>query len=368
MRYPKIEINIDSLRHNIKHIVSMANDQNVDIAGVIKGVNGIPECSLQYQECGAKFISSSRIEQIEAARKAGVTLPALLVRIPMLSEIERVIDEIDMSLNSEIIVIKELAKVAASKKKMHSIILMTDLGDLREGFFDPEELVATAEYIEKECEYLYLAGIGTNLGCYGAIDATPEKMEELILIAENVESKIGRQLDYISGGGTTSLPMLLNKTLPSRINHLRVGEGILVAVDLLKYWGIDMGNMKTDVCRLKAEIVELKVKPSHPIGNIVVDAFGNTPTYVDRGTRARAIVAVGKVDYGSPSEIFPTEDGIEVIGASSDHTILDVEDYKDSLKIGDIVTFDIDYASLVYVTNCPGVSIEIVEKPCTNIV
>ncbi len=360
MSYPKIEINLNSLRHNINHILKMTGELGIDVAGVIKGVNGIPECSLAYQECGAKYISSSRLEHIEAAREAGVTLPALLVRIPMLSEVERVIDQIDMSLNSELIVLKELAKVASEKKKKHSVILMADLGDLREGFFDLEEIIATAEYVENECEYLYLAGIGTNLGCYGAIDATPEKMNELIAIAEKIEEKIGRRLDYISGGGTTSLPMVRNKTMPSRINHLRVGEGILVAVDLPKYWGVDMGDMKTDVCRLHAEVVELKVKPSHPIGNIVVDAFGNTPTYIDRGTRARAIVAVGKVDYGSPSEIFPTEEGIEVIGASSDHTILDVEDFNGKLKIGDIITFDIDYASIVYVTNCPGIAISFV--------
>ena len=66
-----------------------------------------------------------------------------------------------------------------------------------------------------------------------------------------------------------------------------------------------------------------------------------------RGQRTSArepLLGIGKVDYGSIDEIFPKDKGIEVIGASSDHTILDIED-EESLKPGDIVSFGINYAS-----------------------
>ena len=63
------------------------------------------------------------------------------------------------------------------------------------------------------------------------------------------------------------------------------------------------------------------------------------------------------MDYGSIDEIFPKDEGIEVIGASSDHTILDVEDAKRDLKPGDIVEFAINYASIVYLTNCRNVQL-----------
>ena len=115
--------------------------------------------------------------------------------------------------------------------------------------------------------------------------------------------------------------------------------------------------MHQDVYTLKAEVIEVRNKPTHPVGKISIDAFGHTPEYVDRGIRKRALLGIGKVDYGSIDEIFPKDEGIEVIGASSDHTILDVEDCSRELKPGDIVAFGIDYASMVYVTNCRNVQI-----------
>ena len=142
-----------------------------------------------------------------------------------------------------------------------------------------------------------------------------------------------------------------------RVNFLRIGEGILLARDLELFYGYDMSEMHQDVYTLKAEVIEVKDKPSHPVGEIAVDAFGHTPEYVDRGIRRRALLAIGKVDYGSIDEIFPQDEGVEILGASSDHTILDIEDAKRDFKVGDIVSFGINYASVVYVTNCRNVQI-----------
>lgn len=112
--------------------------------------------------------------------------------------------------------------------------------------------------------------------------------------------------------------------------------------------------------RLKAEVIEVKDKPSHPVGTITVDAFGHTPVYVDRGMRKRALLGVGKVDYGDPAELLPMEKGIEVLGASSDHTIIDIQDAEKDWKVGDIMEFDICYATIVYLTNCRNVNIAFV--------
>jgi len=80
-------------------------------------------------------------------------------------------------------------------------------------------------------------------------------------------------------------------------------------------------------------------------------------TYEDRGIRKRALLGMGKVDVAFPDMIYPRDKGIEVIGASSDHLILDVEDADRELKVGDIVEFDLCYATIVYVTNAPNVRI-----------
>lgn len=355
--YPRVEINLQYLKENVAAVVEKCADFGIDIAGVIKGTTGIPECARMFQEGGAKIIASSRLEQIEDAKNFGIDLPYLLLRVPMISELPEVIRLCDISLNSEVSVLRALNEEAEKQGKVHKVILMADLGDLREGFWDKDEMVDVAVMVENELKSLELAGVGTNLGCYGSIEATADKLDELVAIAERIEAKIGRTLEYISGGATTSLPRIINKDMPERINLLRVGEGILLARDLDVFYGYDMSWMHQDVYTLKAEVIEVKDKPSHPVGKISIDAFGHTPEYVDRGIRKRALLGIGKVDYGSIDEIFPKDKGVEVIGASSDHTILDIEDAEREFKPGDIVEFGINYASIVYLTNCRNVQI-----------
>lgn len=355
--YPRVEINLQYFKENVAAVVERCNEYGINIAGVIKGTTGIPECAKMFQEGGAKYIASSRLEQIEDATNFGVDLPKLLLRVPMMSELDEVVRICDYSLNSEPTVLRALNEAAAKQDKVHKVVLMADLGDLREGFWDKDEMVEVAVMVENELANLELAGVGTNLGCYGSIEATADKLDELVAIAERIEAKIGRQLEIISGGGTTSLPRIINGDMPKRINHLRVGEGIILARDLDVFYGYDMSWMHQDTYTLKAEIIEVKDKPSHPVGKISIDAFGHTPEYVDRGIRKRALLGIGKVDYGSIEEIFPKDKGVEVIGASSDHTILDIEDAEKEYKPGDIVSFGINYASIVYLTNCRNVQI-----------
>lgn len=355
--YPRIEINLQYLKENVATVVKKCSERGIKVAGVMKGTTGIPECSKCFEEGGASLIASSRLEQLEDAIEYGIKLPTLLLRIPMLSELSEVIRIADVSLNSELEVLKALNEEAAKQGKQHKVILMADLGDLREGFWDKDEMVDVALEVENNMENLILGGVGTNLGCYGSIAATPDKLDELVAIAEKIEAKIGRQLEYISGGATTSLPRIFDGDMPERINLLRVGEGILLARDLDVFFGYNLSDMHQDVYTMKAEVIEVKTKPSHPVGTITIDAFGHRPEYTDRGMRKRALLGIGKVDYGSIEEIFPKDAGVEVIGASSDHTILDIEDSEREIKVGDILSFGINYASIVYLTNCRNVQV-----------
>ncbi len=359
-RYPRLEINLAHLQHNVSRIVEKCGSCGIQVAGVIKGATGIPEVARAFDKGGAAFIASSRLEQIEDAIDAGIEKPMMLIRVPMLSEVKDVIRLADISLNSDFEVIKALNEEAKRQGKLHKVILMADLGDLREGFWDKDELVEIAEYIENRMINIQLVGIGTNLGCYGSIAPTAEKLQELVDLAERIEKKLDRELEYISGGATSSLMRVWDKDIPKRINLLRVGEGILLARDLDVFYGYDVSELYQDVFRLKAEVIEVKTKPSYPVGTIAVDAFGHTPEYVDRGMRKRVLLGMGKVDYGDPCELIPLEEGIEVLGASSDHTIIDVEDAERDYKIGDIMTFDVCYATIVYLTNCRNVHIAFV--------
>lgn len=357
IKYPMVELDLKKFRHNIDQVVQICGKQGIGIAGVIKGFTGIPEGANQFAEAGCDFIASSRLEQIEGAIKFGIKTPFMLIRVPMLSEIKDVIRLTQISLNSEAEVLKALNEECIRQQKKHRVILMIDLGDLREGFWDKKELLDAALLVENELSHLELAGVGTNLGCYGSVAATPEKMEELIRDAEMIEKAIGRKLDIISGGATTSFPLVLNGTMPKRINNLRMGEGIILAKDLRDLWGLDMSFMNQDAFTLRAEVIEVKNKPSYPVGEITFDAFGGTGSYVDRGIRKRALLGLGKVDVAFPDMIYPREKGVEVLGASSDHLIIDIEECERDIKVGDIVEFDLCYATIVFATNSPNVRI-----------
>ena len=357
-RFPQLVIDLEKLRENIDWVVKTAGSQGINVTGVIKGFNGLPEMIEVYLKSGVSGIGSSRLDQLERAKelkeKMGIDKPLVLIRVPMLSEVEKVISITDASLNSEPVVLEALNKEAVKQGKAHRVILMADLGDLREGFWDVDYMVEAAIKVEKELSNLVLAGIGTNLGCYGALVPTAEKIGELIPIRDAIEKAIGRRLKVVSGGASTSFMRVMDDNMPEGVNHLRMGENILLARDNSVFFNYDTRPLHRDVFTLRAEVIEVKDKPSYPVGEICVDAFGKRPVYHDRGMRRRALLALGKVDCGSPDEIFPRREGVEVLGGSSDHTIVDVEGIED-IKVGDVLDFDIDYASMVYLTLSPDV-------------
>jgi len=354
-RNPKLVVDLNKLRHNIEKVQRMCHDAGVEVAGVIKGCTGLPQCAEQFERVGCRFIASSRLEQLEPLKEYGIQTDLMMIRVPMLSEVDEVVRITDISLNSDVEVLKALNKQARIQDKRHQVILMADLGDLREGFWDKDEMIEAALMVENELHNLDLAGVGTNLGCYGAIAPTKDKLNELVEIAERIEEKIGRELEFISGGATSTLTTIMDGQLPSRINLLRIGEGILLARDLQEVWDYDMSYLHKDVFVLRAEVIEVRDKPTHPVGEIMIDCFGRRPTYEDRGIRKRALLGVGRVDYGTPEDLIPMDENIKVLGASSDHTILDVEDAGD-IRVGDTVDFRICYANIVYLTNSGNVN------------
>ena len=239
---------------------------------------------------------------------------------------------------------------------------MADLGDLREGFWDQDEMLDVCVHVERDLPHVELAGVGVNLGCYGSIQPTPENLGQLVHIARRVEDAIGRKLEIVSGGATSSFTLVHWGTMPEGINHLRIGEGILVAKDLQVDWGIhDMDYLRMDCMTLRAQIVEVKDKPTHPVGPIMVDCFCNRPTYEDRGIRRRAIAGIGRADVGDIMMLHPRTPGMTVVGGSSDHCILDVEDCDPCPQVGDIVDFDVIYLTMLYASAREDVAVKFVD-------
>ena len=353
-RYPQLEIDLGKLKENLTALKERCQDSFVGIVGVVKGANAWPEAVRIYDEMGFPFIASSRLDHLRSMRRQGVKTPLMLIRVPMLSELDDVVSIADASLQSDTEVLRATDAAAARAGKKHNVLMMIDLGDLREGYWSAEELIDAAVEVETSMPHLHLLGVGVNLSCYGSILPDKRNMQGLASLALEVEQAIGRPIEFVSGGASTSTYMVLNGTMPGRINNLRLGEiGLLGRAN----YGCDPDFLHKDVFTLRAEVVECRDKPSFPIGQLTVDAFGRVGHYEDRGIRRRALLAIGKVDYGDPADLRPRMAGVEILGGSSDHTILDVEAVKDRIKVGDVLEFDVNYGSLVNLTKTSGVEL-----------
>ena len=350
-QYPQLEFDLALLRSNADAVISRCRGMGIRVCGVVKGVDGLPEAARVLRAAGAAELGTSRLEQVAKCRAAGVPGPWLLIRIPGLTELPDVVALCETSLQSEWPTLLALEEECLRQNKTHRVIVMTDLGDLREGFWDKKELVDVCERVERDLPHVQLAGIGVNLTCYGSTKPTPEKMNELVGLARQVEQRIGRKLEIVSGGATSSFTLVHWGTMPAGVNHLRIGEAILLGKDLQVDWGIrDMDYLRMDALTLRAEVVEVKDKPTYPIGEFAIDAFGRKPVYEDRGIRRRAILALGRADVGDLESLIPREAGLTVIGGSSDHCIVDVEDCPRRLQVGDIVEFSLCYSHMLYAT------------------
>lgn len=354
-RYPVLEIDTQAIYSNAKAIVQLCKEQGIDVAGVFKGVNGIAGIGAVLEDAGCHQIASSRIDQLAAYKRLSPQTQTMLLRLPMASEVPFLPLGVDISLNSERSTLQLIDGVFRCENRLHRVVLMMDLGDLREGFFDEEELIETALWVEWELEHVELEGIGVNLGCYGSIKPTEENLSHLVDIARRIEAKIERKLNIVSGGATSSLPLVYDGKMPQGINHLRIGEGILLNMDLPVYWDVMHPALTDDTMRLKAQIIEIKNKPSMPIGEIFIDAFGHTPIYIDKGTRKRALIGLGKQDFAMEDKLLPMTQGMSIIGSSSDHLIVDLTECSEDFKVGDVVAFRIFYGPMLHLCTQQGV-------------
>ena len=340
---PQVTIDLERIERNARTVVERCRAAGIGVFGVTKGTCGMPQVARAMLRGGVTGIGESRFENIRRLRASGIDAPIMLLRSPPLSLIEEMIKTVDISLNSELATIREMSRVAERMARVHDIILMVDLGDLREGIW-PTDLIPTVEQI-MELPGVGIAGIGTNLTCFGAIIPTEINLGELAGHAEKLRKTFGLDLSYVSGGNSSSLPLLLAGRMPTGINHLRIGEAILQG-GRDTFHGEPWEELDRDIFLLSGELLEVKKKPSVPIGTMGVDAFGGRPQFEDKGERLRGIVNIGREDVAVEG-LMPVAVGIEVLGASSDHLILDVTNARPAPQVGDKVAFRMSYAALL---------------------
>ncbi len=359
MPAPRMEIELDKLVHNAQELTALYGSRGVHVTVVTKGVCGSPRIARALLDSGIRSLGDSRIANIQKMREAGLDAQFVLIRSPMPSEVERVVEFADVSLNTEMSVIRRVAEHAVKRGKTHRIVLMVELGDLREGIL-PCDIKSMVEQVI-HLRGVELAGIGTNLACFGGIRPTEANMRALSSIADHLQTRYSINFEIVSGGNSANYQWFVSTPDVGLINHLRIGEGILLGCDTLTRERIS--GLYTDAFTLVAEVIELKTKPSKPYGEIAQNAFGHAPAFEDNGNIKRAILALGRQDV-DVSAIRPRIEA-DVLGASSDHLILNVKDPY--LEIGDQVRFDVGYGALLGAMTSPFVEKAYWPQSCPTI-
>jgi predicted amino acid racemase len=342
-----LTVDLGKVRANARTVVESL--PGIAVVAVTKVTCGSPQVARAMLAGGAKALGESRLENAERLRNAGLTAPIWLLRAPVPELAGETVQLTDVSLQSELETVVAVENAAAAAGRRHAVVAMVDLGDLREGML-PKDLPAFLERVNA-MDHVDIAGIGVNLTCYGAIMPDDDNMGRLAELAAQSERQLGRPL-LVSGGNSGSIGMVVSGRMPEAVDTLRVGETILLGVDTLTReptLGLHQGAFV-----VQAPVIECLVKPSLPLGTIAQDAYGNVPSFSDRGDRRRAILALGRQD--APAEgLVPLDPRVEVLGASSDHLIVDVEALDRPPRLGDCVGFVPSYAATLQLSTSPYV-------------
>lgn len=352
MRYPVMEIDLQKIDENARRALLSCRAHGVEPVGVTKVCCAQPEVAQTMVDAGFTMLADSRLENLE--RIAHINVPKMLLRLPMPSDAERTVRLADYSLISENRTAVALSDAAVKQGKEHGVVLMLELGDLREGCPDEASLLTLAKKCV-ELPGLTIQGVGANLICYGGAMPSVENQRRLVNAKEMLERELNISLPWVSGGNSAVENMMMKNELPKGVNQIRVGAMIHVGIGLMD-WAIE--GYHTDAYTIKAEVIERGRKPSMPYGNIGTDAFGQRHSWVDRGELERAIVALGRADCDIDS-LTPVDPGIEILGASSDHLILDLSRSAEQYSVGDEIAFTAGYVCVLRASLSPYV-----EKIC----
>lgn len=330
--------------------------QGITITGVTKATLGSPEIAKTWLQAGVRGLADSRVENMGRMRAAQVSTSMTLIRTPMLSQVEQVVALTDVSFNTELKVIYGLSAAAKKTNCIHGVVLMVELGDLREGIM-PSLLKKTVRKV-LDLSNIFFMGIGTNLACRSGVSPDCKNMAELSALADSIDSAFGPIVNTVSGGNSANLDWALSGADTGRINNLRLGEAMLLGCEPLYRKAIK--GLHTSAITLMAEVIELKDKPSKPWGNIAQAAFGETIPSNNKGNITQAILAIGRQDI-DPDGLVPPP-GIKILAASSDHLVIDASNYPEIMDIGTQIPFQLDYSALLRAMTSPFIP-KIMKRP-----
>ncbi len=344
-----IKLYRNRLRHNYEFLDRLFTEHGIDWGVVTKLLCGNREFIAEVIALGVREIHDSRVSNLATVKELAPNVQTVYIKPPPQRIIPDIIRYADVSLNTEYSTIQALSEEAVRQDRPHKVLIMIEMGDLREGVMG-DRLI---DFYEKvfELPNIEIVGLGTNLNCLHGVMPTQDKLVQLALYKQLIEVKFNKKIPWISGGTSVTIPLVYKHQIPASCNHFRVGETLFFGIDL--FTGKTIDGMEPHVFELQAEIIEMTEKPVVPIGPLGVNPSGETFEIEESQygrTSWRAILDVGLLDI-HPDFMSPADDEIEYVGASSDMLIYDLGDNEPQYKVGDLITFNLKYMGALRLLN-----------------
>ena len=339
----------DKLSHNYHHLQELFNNQKMAWGVVSKLLCGNKNYLEYLIELGVDEIHDSRISNLKTIKEIDPGVQTVYIKPPAKGNIPNVVKYADVSMNTEYFTMKLLSEEAGRQGKVHKVIIMIETGDLREGVMG-ENLVNFYEKVF-ELPNLEIIGLGTNLNCLHGVMPSQDKLIQLSLYKQIIELKFKVKIPWVSGGTSVTIPLIFNKQIPKGVNHFRVGETLFFGANLFEEKTIE--GMYDDVFRLSTEIIEITEKPKVPMGTLAANPQGEI-VEVDESlygkTSFRAIIDIGLLDI-DPKYLITENDDFEIVGASSDMLVLDIDQNVRGYQVGDLISFKLKYMGALALLN-----------------
>ncbi len=339
----------DKLRHNYEFLQNLFKDHDIEWGVVTKLFCGNEAYIREVIDLGAREIHDSRVSNLKVIKSIDPEVQTVYIKPPPKKYIKEIVQYADVSFNTELSTIRLLSEEAVRQDRKHMVIIMIEMGDLREGVMREELIDFYGEIFR--LPNIEVIGLGTNLNCLHGVMPSSDKLIQLALYKQIIELKFNRKIRWVSGGTTVVLPLILRGDLPDTVNHFRIGEALYFGVDLFS--GDIIDGMEPSVMELFTQVIEIHEKPLVPSGELAANPQGET-MQIDEDlygkTAFRAILDIGYLDI-QPDFLIPKSKDIEIVDASSDMLVVNVGQNERDLKVGDTVRFQLKYVGALGLMN-----------------
>lgn len=344
-----LELDYQKLKENYQFLNELFKKNNIKWSIVTKMLCGNKFYLEKLMELGVKQVCDSRLTNLKMIKQINPEVSTIYIKPPSKGTINSIIKYADISINTELSTIRWLSRAAKKLNTVHKIIIMIEMGELREGVLR-EKFMGFYQKVF-DMSNIEIVGIGANFSCLYGVLPNKDKLIQLSLYKQIIETKFNVKIPYISGGSSVVIPLIFNNMLPSDINHFRVGETLFFGTDV--YHNSNIIEMNHNLFTLYTEIIELSEKPTVPQGKMGSNVDGKTFDFSDHNIAERsfrAIIDLGLLDVDE-KHLWPVDKDIEFVGASSDMIVIDLKENKNNYKVGDKLKFHMDYMGALRLMN-----------------